>query len=337
VRTFRKAAEADPFLRTGSLLICRVDTASGLKGVREIPGVSEAALAWDLPMSGMRAAAQITMIGSVFPKENVEVNYVSPGFFQIAGAGRPHGRDFAESDVKGRAPVAIVNEQTASKYWNGNALGRQLRIGDELVSVVGVVQDHSRRSYREEIQPRVYFPIAQHGFEDLFLILKMRGGPADVLPRLRSVVSIIGAPQTLTTYTDSVLGQERLAAWCLSALAAVALVLSVVGLYGVAAYSVSQRTAEIGIRMALGGTTRRVIAAVLQPALIVAGVGVMAGTLLSMGATRLSASLFYGVARSDPVTWIMAAILLVWAVVIATAMPALRASQVEPAVALRGE
>jgi ABC-type antimicrobial peptide transport system permease subunit len=89
--------------------------------------------------------------------------------------------------------------------------------------------------------------------------------------------------------------------------------------------------------MALGGTTRRVIAAVLQPALIVAGVGVMAGTLLSMGATRLSASLFYGVARSDPVTWIMAAILLVWAVVIATAMPALRASQVEPAVALRGE
>ena len=339
VRTFRKAAEVDPFLQSGNLLLCRVEGVTGwdrlLRRLREIPGVSDAAMASDLPMSGVRAAANIALPGSAL-KERVEVNMVSPGFFKVAGVSRFRGRDFTEGDVAGKEPVAIVNSQMATKYWRGDAIGRRFRIGDQTVTVVGAVQDQSRHSYRDEIQPRVYFPIAQRGEGDVFLMLRTHGNPMAALPLVRSVVNV-SAPQTLSMYTDTVLAQERLAAWCLSALAGIALVLSVVGLYGVAAYSVTQRTAEIGIRMALGGTTRLVVAAVLRPAALVAGVGVLTGSLLSMGATRLSGSLFYGVTGSDPVTWITAAVLLVLAVVIATAIPARRASQVEPAMALRGE
>ena len=346
VRTFRKAAEVDPFLRSGDLLLCRVEMSTGLdrlpRRMGEAPGVIEAALASNLPMSGLRSAANISLPGSS-QKEHVEVNMVSPGFFSIAGVSRLRGRGFTDGDVAGREPVAIVNTQMASKYWNGDAIGRQFRVGDQEVTVVGAVQDQTRRSYREEIQPRVYFPIAQRSAGDVFLILRTHGNPMAALPLVRAAISkldsraTISAPQTLSMYTYAVLGQERLAAWCLSALACIAFVLSVVGLYGVAAYSVSQRTAEIGIRMALGGTSGRVIGAVLRPAVMVTGIGVVAGTLLSMGATRLSASLVYGVTGGDPASWITAAGLLVLAVLIATAVPARRAARVEPAVALRGE
>jgi hypothetical protein len=221
--------------------------------------VREAALATDLPMSGIRAGADIALPGAAH-KEHVVVNMVSPGFFKIAGVSGLRGRDFNEGDEAGREPVEIVNTQMAAKYWNGDAIGRQFRIGDQDVTVVGAVQDQSRLSYREEIQPRVYLPIAQRSGGDVFLILRTHGNPMAALPQVRSLVPI-STPQTLSMYTDTVLAQERLAAWCLSALAGVAFVLSVVGLYGVAAYSVSRRTAEIGIRMALGGSARRVIAA----------------------------------------------------------------------------
>jgi predicted permease len=339
VRTFQKAAEVDPFLQSGNLLIGRVETSTGidrlLVRLRELPGVTDAALAMDLPMSGIRAAAKIALQGWAH-KEQVEVNMVSPGFFKMAGVSRLSGRDFTDGDVAGQTPVAIVNSQMASKYWKGDAIGRQFHMGDQTVTVVGAIQDQTRHSYREGIQPRVYFPIAQRSGDEVFLILRTHGNPMSALPLVRSLVAI-SAPQTLSMFTDTVLAQERLAAWCLSALAGIAFVLSVVGLYGVAAYSVSQRTAEIGIRMALGGTTGRVIGAVLKPAAIVAGLGVVAGTLLSMGATRLSESLFFGVTGGDPATWIAVTVLLIVAVVIATAIPARRASEVEPAVALRGE
>jgi putative ABC transport system permease protein len=351
LRTLRNAAEADPFLRTADLTIYRVDSPSGEEkareisrllpeGVQEIPGVRAAVLASVLPMSGMRSAEHVLVDGSkVHVALSTAINAVSPGFFTLAGVVQRRGRDFNTGDVYGRPRVAIVNDSMASKYWDGDTIGRQLRVGAETVSVIGIVPDVTRRSYREEVEPMVYFPVAQQRGGDLFLIVQGHAA----LPRLQAVLAKVDAsaflnkPQTLAEYMDVVLSQERLAAWCLTALASIAMVLSMVGLYGVSAYSVAQRTAEVGIRMALGSTRGRVLGVVLQPAGLAAGVGVVGGLVLSWGAIRLSAALFYGVSGGDPLTWSVAALTLVGTVVISTAIPAMRVARIDPAEALRAE
>ncbi len=360
LRTFRNAAESDPFLQAGNLLICRIDVPSDqdskaqttlardLPGLaREIPGVSDAVLASVLPMSGMRSASNVTVLepagGGAPEKRNVDINAVSPGFFELVGANLLRGRAFTTGDTGGRPNVTLVNEVMAAKYWNGDAVGRRLQIGGDVVSVVGIVRDRVRRSYRGDVPPRVYFPIAQRDAGPLFLVLRTHGNPMTALAPLRSLLArvqpdaVIDAPMTLASYAAVAIAQERLAAWCLSVLAAMAVALSVVGLYGTTAYSVSQRIGEIGIRMALGGTRGHIGATVLRPIAIVSAAGVVCGSLLAAAAVQFTASLFYGVSGEDPLTWLVASLILFAAVVVSAAVPTVRACRIDPAVALRSE
>ena len=353
LRTFRNAANADPFLRAGNLLISRVETPSPMSPktarelslhLREIPGVEQAVMAAVLPMGGMRSAGDIAILDDEAErKTNVDINAVTPGFLALTGASLLQGRDFTDADVEGRPLVALANEAAARRYWNGQALDRRIRIGADVVTVVGVTRDQLRRSYRGLVPPRIYFPIAQRQWGAPSIVLRTHGAPMAALPELRSVIArtapdaVLGTAQTLSAYTNSALAQERLAAWCLGSLAAIALLLSAVGLYGTTAYSVAQRTAEIGIRMALGGARTRVTAAIMRPAAVTALIGAAAGVLLSAASERVTQSLLYGVTGSDPLTWASATAILIAAVVLAAAIPALRASRIDPASALRGE
>lgn len=360
LRTFRNASGSDPFLQAGNLLIAQVEIAVPGAGearkaeralardlpsrVRELPAVEDVVVASVLPASGMRSAGDITVLDPQPRQGNVDMNAVSPGFFAMAGGVLLRGRDFAATDIEGRPGVAIVNERMAEQYWKGDAIGRRLAIHGEPLTVVGIVRDRTRRrSYRGEVPPRLYFPIAQRDAGPLFLVIRARSNPMEVLRRLRPLLAglapdaILDTPQTLASYTRVALAQERLAAWCLSALAAVALALSLVGLYGTVAFSVAQRAGEIGIRVALGATSARVVGEMLRPAAIMSAAGVAAGSLLCAAATRFSQSLLYGVTGADPVTWLASAALLAAAVGVAAAIPAVRASRIDPAVALRAE
>ena len=359
LRTFQHAAESDPFLRAGNLLIGRVEVpatpragevkanlARDLPGrLQEIPAVQSAVLASVLPMSGMRSGADLTVLdpanGAGSVEDNVEINAVTPGFFDLAGSTLLRGRTFAPADTRDSSAVALVNQRMADKYWNGDALGKRLRIRQGIVSVVGIVRDESRRSYRMEIAPRVYFPLTQRGAGPTFVIVKTHGNPMQVLPSLQAALSqlepdaVLESPQTLTSYTSIALAQERLAAWCLGALAIIALLLSLCGVYGTVAYSVAQRKNEIGIRVALGADSLDVVKAIIRPAVKVSATGLVAGSLLCLASLRLSENMIFGVTGQDPSVWAIATALLLGTALFSAAVPAVLASRIDAARVMR--
>ena len=361
LRTFQNAARSEPFLHAGNLLLVGVDTATGgmdikhagaffsdlLDRVRDLPGVRSAGFAWVLPLSGMRGARDIAILeptGETGPRRvNVDMNVVSPGYFKTVGPPILRGRDFNRSDRQGSPAVAIVNQQMAQQFWRGDAVGRQIRRGESNVTIVGIVGDDSRGNYRKAIPSRFYAPVAQESMTELNLVVRAQGNPVAVLPSVREAIAllsreaVIGHPMTLSSYANTALAQERLAAWCLGALAILALVLSSVGLYGAVAYSVSQRTAEIGVRVALGAKRGDVIRMVVGRVGKTVTVGVASGWLASFLLGRYAKALLFGVAETDPLTWIAGSVVLCLAALAASAGPARRAARIDPARALRSE
>jgi len=253
------------------------------------------------------------------------------------------GRDFDKTDHQGAAEVAIVNEQMAARFWRGDALGRQVRARDKLLTIVGIVRDGSRRDYRRQVPPCLYFPAGQARAGGLSVVVRTQGNPLTVLPAVRDAVAslspgaVINRPQSLSAYANTALGQERLAAWCLGALAVLALALCSVGIYGTMAFSVSQRTAEIGVRMACGATRAQVASMVLGGAARMAAAGVVTGAALALILLRYVRPLLYGVTATDSRTWLVVLLVLAIAVLAATIVPGLRAAKVDPAIALRSE
>jgi predicted permease len=289
IRTFQNAADSDPFLQAGNLLLLGIDTDIQmmdpdrstsffnelLDRTQALPGVRSAGLAWELPLNGIRSETEITT-----PlKTTVDFNIVSPEYFKTVGSRVVQGRDFSRADRQSAPGVGVVNEEMAKQLWNGDAVGRQITRRNKPVTIVGIVRDRSRRNYRRPVQPCLYLPFAEEYRGALNLVIRTQDDPLSVLPAIRDAVAsvssaaVIGHPQTLSTYSNVVLGQERLAAWCLSAFAGLALVLSVVGLYGSTAFSVSQRTPEIGVRMALGARRGQVSRMVVTGAARIAGAG----------------------------------------------------------------
>jgi ABC-type antimicrobial peptide transport system permease subunit len=163
------------------------------------------------------------------------------------------------------------------------------------------------------------------------------------LPAIRGIAAtlsknaVIGHVETLAMYENEVLAQEKIAAWCLSLLAGLALILSMIGLYGAMAYSTSRRQAEIGVRMALGATRARVMRMILGGAARIAAGGILAGAIASMALMRYTKSMLYGVTGADPFTWAIVAAMLSIAILVASMIPALRAASIDPASALRSD
>jgi ABC-type antimicrobial peptide transport system permease subunit len=258
------------------------------------------------------------------------------------------GRDFTPADTRSTPPIVIVNEALARKFFSSpNVIGKHLRLseGKDLgppVEVVGVVGTTKYRSLKDSAQPIMYFPHAQQaaGSNRAFLVLRTRGEPGDVAPDLRALTAQID-PRISIQFTalERQLSESMTLTRAISTLSgvfgALALLLATIGLYGIMAYTVARRRNEIGVRIALGAGRQHVLGMVLSDATRIVVIGIVIGGALSMVATRLISTFLYAVAPKDPLTLGASALLLLVVGAAAAALPAWRASTLDPVAALR--
>jgi len=323
-----------------------------LERARAIPGVRSVALSTMLPLGGGGLGLGPIKVAGREPPGGQDGgwredwNVVTPGYFATMGIPLVRGRDFAESDRAGAGDVAILNEAFAAALFPGqDAVGRTLTTDDRVVTIIGVARNAKYRSLGESQRSFIYVPFGQRYMGRTSLLVKTTTASAvtSVASPIRRLVQEVDArlpvlrQQTMEEQAVTSLFPQRVALYVSAGLGTVALLLALLGIYGVTAFSVSQRTREIGVRVALGAQSSHVLGLVLRQGVMLAGVGVVAGSLTAVGATRLIASLLYGVPPTDVVAFGGAAIALGLAAVVASWVPARRAARVDPIVALRNE
>jgi predicted permease len=325
---------------------------SVLRAVEAVPGVVEAGTTSVLVVSGNGNTDWIRFVGRPYDGKHIGVNEreVSPGYFRTLRARMLKGRGFTDADDSTKPHVAIVNETFAKKFYPGeDAVGKVYGDGgltpSSLRTIVGVVEDVRESTLDTESLPTEYQPFAQAS--DTFFNVVARTGPEEstMLPAIVAAIHKVDPGMATTeeaTMAERISGSEtatlhRSAAWLVGGFAALALVLSVVGLYGVIAYSVSQRTREIGVRMALGAQRGSVYGLVLREAGRLAGWGIVAGLGAAVGSAMLMRSLLFGTAAWDVGTLASVAAVLGVSAMVASYLPARRAASVNPVEALRAE
>jgi len=276
-------------------------------------------------------------------------NRVGPRFFKVLGVRPLAGREFDERDVTGRPAVAIVNQALANRFWPaGNAVGQELVVAGVSTDVIGVVPDLEYRGAGRPADPFVYLSYWQADTSNAFAAesrthVLVSGDPGVMLPRLRRVVAQvdpdvpINEEWTLVAFLGDQFRQVRLATTLLGYFGGFALLLSALGTYGMLSFRVTQRTHEIGVRMALGADRGRVSRQVLGRGIGLALAGFLIGSLGAWASVRLLGSMLYGVAAGDPVTIALAPLLLVGVAAAASYLPARRAARLDPLLALRHE
>jgi len=279
---------------------------------------------------------------------------VTPGYFQAMGIGLVAGREFSASDTQGGAPVAIISEVVAERYWpRSNPLGSHFTIlsheysgqsagTSQSLQIVGVVKN-VRWGDLWEPNADIYVPFAQHPACCVDLTVRTAVPPMSVVPAIREAVSTLDQEQPVSRITsmDEVVadnyGELRFPMMLVWIFAALALLLSAVGIFGVMSYTVSRRTQEMAIRMALGAGRSEVLRLVLREGLGVTMFGVAVGLIAALLLSRVMAGYVYGIKATDPVTFASASVLLVAVAMLATYIPARRATRVDPMAALRHE
>jgi len=318
-----------------------------------LPGVLVAGTIDVLPVSGRDYYWSFSVEGRppARPGELPLANFrtISPGLFAALGIVRHAGRDFTDLDAAAAAPVVIVNETLATRFFPGaSALGKRLNFEDPPAEpiwheIVGVVGDVKFSGLDAKPSPDVYVSQYQAPRPSVTLVVKSDRAAADLAPALRSEVARLDAAQPVfdvKAMSESVaesLARPRLLALLLASFAGVALLLAAVGLYGIVAYSVVQRTREMAIRSALGATRTSIVALVMRQALVLTGVGIALGTAGGLALTRVMSRHFHGVDAWDPPLLAGAAALLALVSAAAALVPALRATRVEPATLLHAE
>jgi putative ABC transport system permease protein len=326
-----------------------------LERIAAVPGVKSVAMANNLPFTGYHTSG-ILPLPENSPKGpgstiNLALRSVSPGYFQAMETPLKAGRDFTLADSESNARcVRIINEAMARWYWPGeNAVGKQLYGAcpkDAPALIVGVVADSKQNSVDSQVEPELYEPYAQHPSFASFLVtfvIRTASNPIDLAATVRNAVWEIDHDQpviqirTMENVIVESIWRQHFCASVLGVFAAIALVLSAVGIFGVLSYSVSQRTHEIGIRTALGGTRRDILRLVLGEGLLLTLIGVGAGIGAALGLTHLLAGLLYDVRPRDPLTFLTLSLLLTGVAFLASYIPARRATRIDPMVALRYE
>jgi len=324
--------------------------------LRQLPGVTAAGLVRVLPLAQTIGYWPVAVEGySPSPGERPAGDWqaATPGALEALGEHLVRGRFFTESDTAAAPIVALVNETMARMYWPGrDPVGHRVRFSNDTplvwATVVGVVGDVRHNGVTATTKTKFYLPYAQFAaatgdmpLTDGTIVLRADGDPLLQVVSLRSVAAAVdrsvpvSAVRPMTDVVDAALTTPRLTSLVMTGFAAVALLLSALGLFGLLVHLVAQRTQEIGIRLAIGARSGDVARMVLMQGLRVGGLGLAIGMLLSVGAARGLSSLLYGVRPSDPTTWVLASGVLLVVTIVASLVPALRASAINPVRALR--
>ncbi len=364
IRSFQLLEAVDPGFNPDHVLTLRMTLPLGkypqesqrsvffqdvLERVRQIPQVKSDGLVTSLPLEGGELRQLILIEGRpLSPDEPLGggMDVVSPDYFRTMGIPVLKGRYFTPLDRQDAPPVVIIDESMAREYWpDKDPIGQRVMIpGVKPVyrEIVGVVRGLKFFGLEQERRPTMYVPLLQYaGERTMSLVVKTQSDPSRMAAALRGAVWSVDRDQTVSTAVTMEqmlarsVAQRRFNTGIIEVFALVALLLAIVGIHGVLSYSVAQRTREIGIRMALGAERRRVLLSVLGQALSMVGVGVVIGIVASIGLTRLIASMLYGVGPLDLRTYLGMSALLVLVALVASYIPARRATKVDPLVALK--
>jgi putative ABC transport system permease protein len=362
IQSFLRLRRVDPGFRPENVLAADISLPSSrykngrqvlnfqrqlLERIATLPGVRSVGAAAYLPFSGTSNSWTITIEGR--PGEWPEPGWrpVTANYFRTMGTPLVKGRDFAASDDDETAPgVAIINEAAARAYWPGEEpLGGRFKLEGRSYSVIGVVKDVKHVQLDGEATPEMYFPYSQLPitWRGMTVVARTEFTPEQIAAALRSAVQELDKDQpiynvrTLEALLAKSVARPQFHMLLLGSFAALALFLAGLGLYGGMSYAVSQRTHEIGIRMAFGAQPRDALRLVLGAGLTLTLTGIAMGLLAAFALTRVMASLLFGVSVTDPLTFAVVALLLITVALLACFVPARRATKVEPVVALRHE
>ncbi|HEX5474311.1 MAG TPA: ABC transporter permease [Vicinamibacterales bacterium] len=362
LRSLQHAQQIDPGFITNGVLVMNVNL--GREGytpergqvfydevvdrVKGLPGVVDAAVAQNAPLAG-------GILRSVFPEGAdattrdrilVQVNPVSLGYFDTMGIALLHGRDFTRADTPTSQKVVVINQTMAARFWpKQDAIGKRFKFfGDQdFTTVVGIAKDSKYNGVNEDPTPFIYEPLSQIYVPNAALHVRTAGDAASLAGAVRAQVRQIDPTlslfnvRTLAEQVSQSLQPQRMLVVLLAVFGLLALLLASIGLYGVASYSVSQRTREIGVRMALGATSSNVMRLVLLHGLTLIGMGLALGLAVSLAGAGLLRALIAGIDPRDPLTFAVTALTLGAVALLATYIPARRATRIDPLLALRAE
>jgi len=324
-----------------------------LERVRAVAGVEAVAAVSNLPLGGGTWGRSITVDGhpvlSVAQAQMIQHTVVTPGYFRVLGIPILMGRDFTESDAPDAPKVTIIDERLAREYWPGaSPLGKRVRFGppednEPWHTVVGVVAAVRHQRLEAETRKSVYMPQSQLLVNGLSVVVRATTDPAGLVGAVRGEIRGLDPDlpirnvMTMEEVVSRSIWQPRLYAILFGVFAGVALLLAAVGIYGVMAYTVTMRTHELGVRMALGAKAGDVLRLVIWYGMRLAVVGVALGLVGAFAVTRLMKNLLFEVKATDPVTFAVFATVLMLVALTACWLPARRATKVDPILALRYE
>jgi predicted permease len=367
IRSFMSLRQVNPGFTADHVMTMRMSTAgtsyqkerSGLfyrellERVRRLPGIQSAGVAGVLPLSGSISWGGISIEGFTAPagQEQVQADQriVGTGYFETMKVPLITGRLFNEQDTKDSQPVVLIDEHLAHSYFpNTDPVGKRLKPGrpeskNPWLTIVGVVGNVRQYDLETESRVAIYYPVEQNLSSTMYLAARTTVPPQTVLPAITGVIHALDPnvpvfeAKSLDQLLSESLARRRFAMLSLGLFAGAALVLAVVGIYGVVSYTVTQRTPEIGIRVALGAGRLDVLRLVLAQGLGLAVTGALIGIAASFAVARLFASLLFGVSATDMVTFSVLPAVLIVVALLASYIPARRATKVDPLVALRYE
>ena len=366
LRSFVRLARIDPGFDAGQVLTATVSLPAArypddpvrvqffrqlLERVRAIPGVTAASATSWIPFDFSGTIGHSVFVsGRPLPapgeEYGAEILAVDPGYFQAMGIEVLRGETFADADGADARKIVVNEEIARTVFPNEDPIGQRLLMewGDTLEGqIVGVVRNVHQRALDSASSRMVYWTHAQFARPTMSLVIRTAGEPMQLVPAVAAELHALdpelplAEPQPLAEYLGASIGARRFTMLLLGAFAAVAVVLAAVGIAGVVANGVAQRTREIGVRMALGARAQDVLRMVMGQGMVMAGVGIVAGLAGAFALTRVMTSLLYGTSPTDPVTFALVTAALALVALVATFVPALRATRVDPNVALREE
>jgi putative ABC transport system permease protein len=367
VKSFLRLQSVDPGFNAQNLLTVRVQLPGSryredpqvinffrqlLERVESLPGVRAASANAFAPFTGPGSATRFEIVGRPQPpvgqEPSTDVRVIDPKYFNLMNIPLRAGRTFSQEEATEMRHVVIINEALARQHFpDRNPLGEKLIINMKNENlpceIVGVVGDVKHAGLDTQAREMIYWPHPELAFSFMTLLVRTDGDPLGVVGAIQREVRAldkdlpISDVRTMESLLASSVARARFSTLLLAIFASVALILAAVGIYGVMSYAVTQRTREIGIRMALGARRNDVITLVIRNGMMLAGIGVAVGLISAFALTRLMEKLLFGVTATDPLTFLAVAVLLSAVALIACYVPARRATKVDPMIALRSE